>query len=63
MASASGIAKAWDLKGNRVIDIGQHDGPVRDIYHVPGMNDTVVTSGWDGFIKFWDTRTPKPVCE
>ena len=63
MASASGMAKAWDLKENKVVDIGNHTAPVRDIFHVPGLNDSVCTSSWDGFIKFWDCRSPNPILE
>lgn len=54
MGGATGKVQAWDLKGNRVYDIGAHDSPVKDVYHVPDLHNSVVSSGWDGFIKFWD---------
>lgn len=63
MATATNAVKAWDLAGNRVADIGQHQAPVKDVFYVKDMNQCVVSSGWDGFVKVWDTRSPNPVIE
>jgi len=55
------MVKLWDLKSNSVVDIGVHDAPVKDVFFIPEMNNTVVSAGWDGNIKFWDTRDSKPI--
>lgn len=54
MGGASGKVVSWDIRANRIVDIGTHDSPVRDVFHIPDMNNSVVSCGWDGFIKFWD---------
>ena len=62
MGGATGKVVAWDLKANRLNDIGSHDSPVKDVFHIPDMSNSVVSAGWDGFIKFWDCRSPSPIC-
>lgn len=47
--------KMWDLKSGSVVDIGIHDAPVKDVFYIDQMNQSVVSAGWDGMIKFWDT--------
>jgi WD40 repeat protein len=55
--------KLWDLQGDKVMDIGVHDAPVKDVFFIPAMNNCVVSAGWDGMIKFWDTRDNKPILQ
>lgn len=40
--------------------IGAHDAPVKGVGYIPNSN-LVVSGGWDGKLKFWDTRSPNPV--
>jgi len=35
---------------------------VKDVFHVPDLQNSVVSAGWDGFIKFWDCRSNQPIC-
>lgn len=35
---------------------------MKDVFHVPDLQNSVVSAGWDGFIKFWDCRSNQPIC-
>jgi mRNA export factor len=61
--TAANQVKMWDLKSGSVMDIGSHDAPVKDVFYVDAMNQCVVSAGWDGMVKFWDTRSPQPMLQ
>lgn len=54
----------WDVERgpDAVKQIGAHDAAVR---HVRSMNDLglIASGGWDGHLKFWDTRTDRPTMD
>jgi len=39
--------------------IGVHDAPIKGVGFV-NQSNLVVSGGWDGKLKFWDTRSPNP---
>nr|QBH73990.1 mitotic checkpoint protein and poly(a)+ RNA export protein [Isotomurus palustris] len=62
MASCDKAVKCWDLGSNSVMQVAQHDAPVKSCHWVKAPNYTaLMTSSWDKTIRFWDTRTPNPI--
>lgn len=52
----------WDLNSNQMIQVAQHDAPVKTVHWIKGSNYTcIMTGSWDKTLKFWDTRTPNPM--
>eukprot|EP01129_Flabellula_baltica_P008962 TRINITY_DN3594_c0_g1_i1.p1 TRINITY_DN3594_c0_g1~~TRINITY_DN3594_c0_g1_i1.p1 ORF type:complete len:350 (+),score=57.62 TRINITY_DN3594_c0_g1_i1:33-1082(+) len=49
----------WNLQGNNVSQIAQHDKPIKFIKAVPSLN-AVATASWDKTVRYWDGNTPNP---
>jgi mRNA export factor len=58
-------AMMWDLQADTVTQVAAHDAPVCCVrYQEEGAaGQMLVTSGWDGKVRFWDLRSPNPVKE
>lgn len=62
IASADKQVKCWDLASDQVVQVAQHDAPIKTCHWVKGTNYTcLMTGSWDKTLKFWDTRTPQPM--
>jgi mRNA export factor len=62
MASTDKQVKCWDLASDAVVQVAQHDAPIKTCHWVKGPNYTcLMTGSWDKTLKFWDTRTPTPI--
>jgi len=56
-ASCDKTVKVWDLASNQMVQIGQHDGPVKTCHWIKGNNySCLMTGSWDKTLKFWDPR-------
>jgi len=45
----------WDYKSGKVLKtIQAHDGVLASLQWHPIEQSKIVTSGWDGLIKYWD---------
>lgn len=52
----------WDLGSNQMVQIAQHEGPVKTVHWIKGNTySCVMTGSWDKTLKFWDTRSPSPM--
>lgn len=57
VASLDKQVKCWDLGSDQVMQVAQHDGPVKTCHWVKGSNyNCLMTGSWDKTLKFWDTR-------
>lgn len=54
-------AQAWDLGSNQVMQIAQHEAPIKAIFAVNDIN-AIATGSWDKKVKYWDARAPKEMC-
>jgi WD40 repeat protein len=54
-ASEDGTAKVWDLKGNILADLNNHNRALTTALFSPNDN-RVITASWDGTAKVWDLR-------
>jgi WD40 repeat protein len=61
IGTESNLVKRWDLVSEKIIDMGIHEEPVKDVYFVPELNNVVISSSLDGRINFWDGRQQAPV--
>lgn len=62
VAATDKQAKCWDLASDQLIQVAQHDAPVRTCHWVKASNYTcLMTGSWDKTLKFWDTRSPTPM--
>jgi len=63
---ADNAVRMWKLgetpPNNIAQQIGAHDKPVQSVGFLQSSN-LVVSGGWDGKLKFWDTRSPNPAGE
>eukprot|EP00461_Guttulinopsis_vulgaris_P001658 UN01658 len=58
-AQADGAIQLWNLQTNQVQQIGQHNDMCTQLRWMPQI-DTLISSGYDGQLIFWDGRTPQP---
>lgn len=62
-AGCDKAVRMWQLgqtpPNNIPQQIGAHDAPVSCCAVLP--SNVIVSGGWDGKLKFWDTRSPNPV--
>eukprot|EP01132_Coremiostelium_polycephalum_P003865 gene3865-4817_t len=49
--------KCWNLPTNQMIQVAQHNEPVKELFWIQESN-ILVTASWDKTIKYWDTRSP-----
>uniref|UniRef100_T1H0D9 Uncharacterized protein n=1 Tax=Megaselia scalaris TaxID=36166 RepID=T1H0D9_MEGSC len=55
-------AKCWDLASDQVVQVAQHEGPIKTCHWIKGNNySCLMTGSWDKTLKFWDTRSPNPL--
>ena len=55
-ACADNTIKKWDVDGNQVHTLGQHEAPVKDVtsfIHPMSNQSVVISGGWDGKVKFF----------
>jgi mRNA export factor len=64
LACADNNIKKWDLQSNKVVNVGSHAQPVKDLYMFHQNNTTVVVSGgWDSRVKFWSWANPNQLSQ
>ena len=51
----------WDLGSGTFQQVAGHDAPVRAVQWCGALN-ALATASWDGTLRFWDLRTPEPIC-
>lgn len=57
IATCDKQVKCWDLGSNQMVQVAQHDAPVKTCHFVKGSNYTcLMTGSWDKTLKFWDIR-------
>lgn len=61
-ACADNQLKVWDLNSNTSQKIGEHSHCVKDVFY-DSQHNIVISSGWDGHIKFWDMKQSGPVLD
>jgi mRNA export factor len=62
MATTEKQVKCWDLASGAVVQVAQHNAPIKTCHWIKGPNYTcLMTGSWDKTLKFWDTRTPTPL--
>ena len=49
--------RLWTLATSQLSTVGQHSGPVKELFFSADLN-CVVSGSWDKTIKYWDVRTP-----
>ncbi|CAI2369414.1 unnamed protein product [Moneuplotes crassus] len=52
--------KMWDIGKDSIQQVGVHDSCVKDICFCE-KNNLIISTGWDGHMKFWDLRSSTPV--
>lgn len=55
-----GSIKVFDINSGQVADVGRHSAAISSLHFVPGMN-TIVSSGYEANIQFWQLGNPNPV--
>jgi len=58
-----GKAIQWDLGSDQVVQVAQHQGPIKEMCYVnvgPGTS-CLATGSWDKTLKFWDLRSPNAI--
>jgi mRNA export factor len=55
-----GSIKVYDINSGQTADVGKHTAAISALHFVPGMN-TVVSSGYESNIQFWQLGNPNPV--
>lgn len=55
-----GTIKVFDIGSSQVADVGRHATGISSLHFVPGMN-TIVSSGFENNIQFWQLGNPNPV--
>ena len=64
LACADNNIKKWDLQSNKVVNVGSHAQPVKDLYMFNQNNTNVVVSGgWDSRVKFWTWANPNQLSQ
>lgn len=43
-----------------MIQVAQHQAPIKDMVFVP-LHNCLVTGSWDRSLLFWDLRSPNPI--
>lgn len=62
-ASCDKTVKMWDLATNQSQQVAQHDAAVKTCHWIKAPNySCLMTGSWDKTLKFWDTRSPNPIC-
>lgn len=62
MAGCDKQAKMWDLASNQVVQVAQHDAPIKTCHWIKAPNySCLMTGSWDKTLKFWDTRSATPI--
>jgi len=62
VASVDRTAKMWDLNTDSLIQVAQHDAPIKTCHWIKTSNYTcLMTGSWDKTVKFWDTRQSTPM--
>jgi len=49
----------WDLQTNQMVQIAQHESPIKFIRYIPEKN-CIMTGGWDKKLCFWDGKSSSP---
>jgi mRNA export factor len=57
--STNGSIYYLDPTNPSIMEVGKHDIGVSSLCYLTDMN-VLVSSGWDGYIKFWDLKSPNP---
>jgi mRNA export factor len=55
-----GCIKVFDIGSGQAADVGRHSAAISSLHFVPGMN-TVVSSGYESNVQFWQLGNPNPV--
>ena len=54
---ADGTIQMWSPEGGQVQQVGTHNDICSHIRHAPQHGNIIISSGYDGQIKYWDPRT------
>ncbi|CAI2374228.1 unnamed protein product [Moneuplotes crassus] len=59
-ACADNKVKMWDVGKDTITQVAEHDYCANNVFYC-FENNILITTGWDGHIKFWDLKDNKPV--
>jgi len=58
VVGADKTVRVWDLGSNQVMQLGQHDQPVKTCHWIKSPSYSLLMTGsWDKTLKFWDPRS------
>lgn len=60
VGTADGKISLCSLASNQTTPVGGHEGPVVAIFHVPEMNNTVLSASHDKTVRFWPMPSGMP---
>lgn len=60
LGCSDGMLRGLDLSTSACTDLGQHAGPIRDVFYLPKEN-WIISASFDKTVKFWQMGNPNPV--
>jgi mRNA export factor len=62
LGCVDGMGRMWSIMDGQVQDIARHADSISKVIYSDFLG-LLITAGWDGYIRYWDMKTPTPVGE